>query len=228
MNQPARKIMATRGKNHRWKVPYLKNGRMIHCESGLERDYVRITDFDQNVVEIAYQPLFIPYRIKGKIRFYYPDFKVTFKDGRVLIVEIKPNSKVLKPEIQLKALVGRLYCKKKGWKYIIVTEKQLYENSCLLFNIGFLRALGHQPKVPSVVLQIVYDTLCNTGASTIYMLRENCRDIDDEFFYVAIYKLIYFQKVFADLFSSELTDETLISVNLNHFQFGGEVCASKR
>ncbi|OXM87075.1 TnsA endonuclease N-terminal domain-containing protein [Paenibacillus rigui] len=224
MKQVARKIPVSRGKHYRWKIPFLKNGKMIHCESRLERDYVRLSDFDQHVVDLDYQPLCIPFLLKGRQRFYYPDFKVTTRDGEVRLIEVKAHSKVYKPEVQLKAIVGQLYCKQKGWQYMIVTEAQLYEDSCLQFNLGYLRALGHQPNVPTDTLQLVYDTLIHSGACTIDMLRENCPGIEDEFFYAAIYKLIYYQKVLADLITMEISDETIVSINSNH-ETGGEAYA---
>ncbi|MFT9849398.1 TnsA endonuclease N-terminal domain-containing protein [Aneurinibacillus sp. REN35] len=182
---------------------------MIHCESSIERDYVRIADYDPNILEIIHQPLAIPYLYKHRKRDYYPDFKVLTKDGLVRIVEIKPTSKIKKPENEIKFLVGRLYCEKMGWNYCVVTDVQLRQGY-LQRNLSLLRALADQ-HIPIQKLKYVLQMLRDSGDCTIEMLRENCNNLNSEEFYKAIYSLIYYKKVYVNLISDKLTDISIVS-----------------
>lgn len=98
---------------------------MIHCESSIERDYVKILDFDVNITNVIFQPVVISYRYKGRRRKYYPDFKVITKNGDIWIVEVKSANKLLKPENIVKYIVGEMFCEKKGWHYRVVTDKEM-------------------------------------------------------------------------------------------------------
>jgi hypothetical protein len=208
--KPARRIKPIKGRHFRWKVPLLKNSKMIHCESRLERHFVRLLDFDREVIDVESQPVCLLYDYKGKERKYYPDFKVTTRDGRVRIVEVKVKSKTQNPKNIIKFIIGRMYCESLGWDYQIVTEEQIIQGH-FLENLDKLRAMG-QEWTEYNDLVYVLSTLQSTGASTIEMLRANCSDLDESTFYKCIYKLIYHQKVYVDLFASELNDQTMVSI----------------
>ncbi|WP_280788877.1 TnsA endonuclease N-terminal domain-containing protein [Paenibacillus sp. PastF-3] len=206
----ARKIKASRGKHHRYKVPFLKTKKMIHCESSIERDYVKILDFEPNIVDIIYQPLQIPYIYREKIRNYYPDFKVLTKKGDVWIVEIKPEEKLRNEDNLIKYVVGRLYCNQFGWEYRIVTDK-LIRPGYFQENLAILRALGSQ-LVEIKYLSIVFQKLKQYDTCSINMLRGYCNELEDEVFYKAIYALIYHKNIYVDLISKRLDGEAVVSV----------------
>lgn len=213
--RPARKIGPIKGRHIRWKVPFLKNNKLVHCESRLERLFVRLLDFDREVIEVESQPVCLLYEYKGQERKYYPDFKVTTNDGRIRIVEVKPISRTQDPKNIIKFIIVRMYCASNGWDYQIVTEEQLYHDH-FQENLDKLRAMGHEWTDYKDLVYLIH-TLQNTGASTIDLLRSNCSDLDESTFYKCLYKLIYHQKVFTDLFASKLNDQTLVSI-----QYGEE------
>jgi hypothetical protein len=206
----ARKIKASKGKHYRWKIPFLKNGKMVHCESTLEKDFVRLADFDRSISEVIHQPLAIYYYFKRRRRVYYPDYKMVTSAGKIIIVEVKPQKYVRKVKNEIKFIVGRMYCEERGWEYHIVTEQQI-RLGYLQRNLGLLRGLGHQ-YVSMSDLKLVLDTLKNSGESTIEMLRENCIEMEEATFFKIIYKLIYHQKIYVDLIGSELSDISYVSV----------------
>ncbi|MBW7474324.1 TnsA endonuclease N-terminal domain-containing protein [Paenibacillus oenotherae] len=209
--KPARKIKPVRGKHYRWKVPLLKNGEMIDCESRLERYFVRLLDFDRNVLEVESQPICIAYSYKGKSRKYYPDFKVITSDGQVRIVEVKPKSKTQHPNNVIKFIIGKMYCETKGWEYQIVTEGQIF-NGFIQENIDILRAFGHEVTSYEDLIYLL-NMLSNTGTCTIEVLQSNCSNLDPEVFYKCLYKLIYHQKVYVDLYTEVINEHLLISLN---------------
>ncbi|WP_341282090.1 TnsA endonuclease N-terminal domain-containing protein [Paenibacillus sp. FSL H8-0537] len=208
----ARRIKPIKGRHYRWKVPLLKNNNMIHCESRLERNFVRLLDFDREVLQVESQPVGLLYCYKGKERKYYPDFKVITSDGHIRIVEVKPKSMTQKPENIMKFIIGRMYCDLQGWDYHIVTEEQIFRGY-IQENLDKLRAMGNEWTEYNDLVYVLH-SLQNTGDSTIEMLQSNCTDLDESTFYKCIYKLIYHQKVYADLFATELSEGTMVSIQI--------------
>lgn len=209
MDQHARKIKPSKGKHYRWKVPFFTSFKMVHCESSIERDYVRLADFDPNVVDIIYQPLTIHYLYKHRKRKYYPDFKILKKDGKIAIVEIKSSNKLNKSDNVIKYMIGRLYCEKMGWEYHIATENEIRPGA-LQNNLSLLRAFGNQP-VEIKKLNAVLNNLQMSGTCTISMLRDNCSELDESDFFKSIYALIYHKKLTIDLVNEEISDLSIIS-----------------
>lgn len=183
---------------------------MIHCESRLERNFVRLLDFDRDVLQVESQPVGLLYYYKGKNRKYYPDFKVITSDGHVRIIEVKPKSMTQKPENVIKFIIGRMYCELQGWDYHIVTEEQIFRGY-FQENLDKLRAMGQEWTEFNDLVYVLH-TLQNTGSSTLEMLQSNCNDLDESTFYKCIYKLIYHQKVYTELITEELGEETMVSI----------------
>lgn len=116
---------------------------------------MRFLDDNQNVIKWASEEFFIPYTspIDGKRHRYFPDFWVKKKNrqGLVeeLVIEVKPSSQCKPPNIENKNTPkGRIskryitevknwginsskweaaekFCKRKGWRFVIMTEKDL-------------------------------------------------------------------------------------------------------
>jgi hypothetical protein len=81
-------------------VPSKKKGKMVemvHCESGIERDYAYLLDYDPRVVSYEEQPCKIAYFFEQKERFYTPDFAVYWREQPPSLVECKPASKLDDP-----------------------------------------------------------------------------------------------------------------------------------
>src|SRR2546422_82822 len=102
-----RKVVTRSGKRIRAKFPSTKLNRMIHCESPLERDAVYHFEYRPLVVSYQEQPSIEYYYDRAGVQHrYYPDFRIDFKDGGVLFIEIKParNLKTKKVRDQLEAV----------------------------------------------------------------------------------------------------------------------------
>ena len=106
-------------------------------------------DSHPNVITWGSEELIIPYRspIDNKVHRYFPDFLVTKKnkDGKIetVVIEVKPLKETKPPAPQAKRTpkylrevytwgineakwkAARDYCENKGWKFIIMTEKEL-------------------------------------------------------------------------------------------------------
>ena len=105
-------------------------------------------DSDPDVIKWSSEEVVIPYtdQATDKLHRYFPDFKVTRKEGnttQTYIIEIKPAVQVKKPVRGKKTKMRFLkevmtygknlgkweaaerYCEMKGYKFQILTEKEL-------------------------------------------------------------------------------------------------------
>lgn len=120
----------------------------IVYRSRWESFFMSKLDLNDNVITWASEELAIPYRspLDGRIHRYFPDFYVKSKnpDGTVseLLIEIKPFKETVEPKqnknrnrylTEVKTYVinqtkwnyARAFCEKRGWSFIIVTEREL-------------------------------------------------------------------------------------------------------
>ena len=98
--------------------------------SGWEAAYMKHLDSDPEVELWTYEQTIIEYisniRTK-KIRKYYPDFYVKYRDGREVIVEVKPKRKLEQVSIKKKTGAALIWCAARGMTYQILTEVELKE-----------------------------------------------------------------------------------------------------
>lgn len=128
---------------------YLGDPTNIVYRSRWELVFMGWLDKHPGVLQWGSEELIIPYRspIDNRIHRYFPDFIIKKKtpDGKVdtVVVEIKPKAQTQPPSIQTKATkryitevqqwginsskwkAAENYCKDRGWKFEIITEKEL-------------------------------------------------------------------------------------------------------
>lgn len=128
---------------------YLGDPTNIIYRSRWELVFMGWLDKHPGVLQWGSEELIIPYRspIDNRIHRYFPDFIIKKKtpDGKVdtVVVEIKPKAQTQPPSIQTKATkryitevqtwginsskwkAAENYCKDRGWKFEIITEKEL-------------------------------------------------------------------------------------------------------
>ncbi|GEN36739.1 TnsA endonuclease N-terminal domain-containing protein [Aneurinibacillus danicus] len=208
--EKVRKINPSKSIHFRGKQSSLKNDQMIHWKSLLERDYIRLLEFDPTVICYESQPLVIDYAYRGKIYKYYPDFKIITTDHRARLVEVKPLKFINKPENRVKFEVGKRYCEQHGWTFQVVTEEQI-RPGFLQYNLCKIRKI---PKVlisKSICLQILKN-LAKQGICTIQELREACNEIEESSFFRCFYFLIYHHKIITDLVNEKLSVNSLVAL----------------
>tara|TARA_R110002012_G_C11647515_1_gene611143 strand:+ start:1790 stop:2230 length:441 start_codon:yes stop_codon:yes gene_type:complete len=124
-------------------------GTKATYRSGLELKFFRFCDDSPNVLKWGSENVIVPYRspLDNKMHKYYVDNLVVIKEGEEIkkyLVEIKPYKQTKKPQTkyrkkshllyeqrayitnQAKWHAARDYCKKCGYAFIIITEKELY------------------------------------------------------------------------------------------------------
>lgn len=103
-------------------------GGTVRYRSSWEKGFVEHLDSDPSVLEFRYEWVRIPYVSNsrtGKVRNYMPDFIVTYSDGRVVVYEIKPASRVDQPRNVKKFEAARKWCDENGSTFEVVTEVEL-------------------------------------------------------------------------------------------------------
>ena len=125
----------------------------IICRSSWESAFCRWCDYSQAIVRWASEDIVVKYQdpitpIKnGKPywRIYYPDYTIETEKGEIYLIEVKPlkqtkpptrtsnkSQKTMLTEAktwkvnQAKWRAAEIYCKRRGWKFKIITEKELF------------------------------------------------------------------------------------------------------
>jgi len=142
--KPVRKI--GKGKGSLRGLTYSKkNDTHRAFESSLERDFLEILEFDNNVESFCEQPVEILYLHEGKEHRYTPDVFVSYrKDLEIsasmssLLIEVKYRETLKEKwsEFKPKFKAAKAYAEKRGWKFKIITEKEI--RTTYLSNIKFL------------------------------------------------------------------------------------------
>ena len=131
---------------------YAGDSSNIIYRSSWERTFMEYCDRNPDVVTWASEELHIPYFFigDGKWHRYFPDFLMTTVQARTnrkqtWVVEVKPYKQTLAPvagrtrggrrylrevvayqQNQAKWTAAQAFCQRKGWRFVVITEKDLY------------------------------------------------------------------------------------------------------
>lgn len=117
----------------------------IIMRSSWETRFANWCDKNSSIVKWSSEETIIPYLCPtdGKMHRYFVDFKVTFKDGRTYLIEIKPAKQTIQPVFpgrktkrflmesyafiknQAKWKAANEYAKDRDWGFKIITEHEL-------------------------------------------------------------------------------------------------------
>ena len=131
------------------KSKYIGNPSNIICRSLWERRVCKYLDENSNIIKWGSEEFSIPYVSPkdNKIHRYYPDFIVEKKSSNgeteTIVIEVKPKKQTKPPKKKTKITRNYLnesiiyavneakwnsanvFCKEKGWKFIILTEDSI-------------------------------------------------------------------------------------------------------
>tara|TARA_R110002012_G_scaffold204050_2_gene373630 strand:+ start:8862 stop:9302 length:441 start_codon:yes stop_codon:yes gene_type:complete len=132
---------------------YIGNPSNIICRSTWERKLCKYMDMNSNVIRWGSEEIIVPYvsPVDNKIHRYYPDFIAEIKDNKnevsTFLIEVKPQKQTVVPkkgkkrartyqnEIMTYAVnqekwkSATKFCSEKGWKFKILTEKDLFKGT---------------------------------------------------------------------------------------------------
>lgn len=114
-----------------------KSSSEINYCSSWELDFMKYCDRDDNV-ELMLPVERIPYRVDGVEKNYLPDFKLKLNTGIIVIIEIKPCRLQYKELNLQKRIAGKIYARKNGYKYIVLTENQLFNKKRYFYLLDYI------------------------------------------------------------------------------------------
>lgn len=115
----------------------------VGFESSLERDFYILLDADTSVQSFDEQPVAIEYEgADNRQHTYTPDVLVVYRGDQAAppcLCEVKYREDLAKewPGIKTKLKAGIRYAKSRGWRFKIITEKEV--RTPYLDNVKFLR-----------------------------------------------------------------------------------------
>ncbi len=139
-----RNVVTRSGRKFRMKVSSRKLGRMIHCESILEGDVVRYLDALPFVMHIQEQPLTIPLANAERSSSYTPDLEIVLSDGSTLIIEVKAEKDLWRPDTKSRLELAAQHLRQIGQSFQILTDKDVRSQS-LQQNLRHLKRGWHRP-----------------------------------------------------------------------------------
>lgn len=101
--------------------PSLTTGLSMPYESGLERDFLRLCDFDPSIRDFRSQPFRLRYWMEDRERSYTPDMLI----GANRLIEVKPESRTRKPEFRAWVTAVRAACVQMGYEFEVVTDAEI-------------------------------------------------------------------------------------------------------
>ena len=101
-----------------------QNGGKIKYRSSWELKFLQWCDNNPNIKKVISEGIKIPYYYKNKLRNYYPDFVILYKDKKLLI-EIKPKNMIMNEQNQAKFNAAKKFAKEKNLDFLILTENEL-------------------------------------------------------------------------------------------------------
>jgi len=134
------------------KIISKKNDSIIEFESSLERDFIYLLEFNNNVCSYCEQPI----KLSKDNIFYTPDFYIDYFKGKNELVEIKYSADLLInfEEYQKKFQIAREYCKENNLTFKVLTEveirSQYLENAKFLLRFRSNFNLGHQINLSNI------------------------------------------------------------------------------
>lgn len=137
--KPTRKIGRSRSALRSF-YPSVKVGRMVHLESGLERDFCLLLEYDCNIVRYLEQPVRIHYTLNGEAKHYTPDFLIHYQNPSYLpvLAEIKYRADLRRKWTEYKPTfkAAKQYAQTQGWLFKIYSEVEI--QGVYLNNVRFL------------------------------------------------------------------------------------------
>lgn len=114
-------------------------GRHVGYESFTERDHVMLLDFDPDVTGVAAQPLCLRWRdAGGRVRRHVPDFFARLRDGRGVVIDVRPDDRIPERDAEVFAVTARA-CALAGWEFRRVGEA----DRVLAANVRWLSRYRH-------------------------------------------------------------------------------------
>jgi len=113
-------------------------GQICKYRSGWELKFMEFLDRSPFVKTWGYEKLVIQYlsnKKSGRMRKYYPDFKVEYLDDTVQVIEVKPSRRAKQATVVKKAMAAQEWCSAHSAVFVMITEIELKVLGLLLIDL---------------------------------------------------------------------------------------------
>jgi hypothetical protein len=107
-------------------------------ESRLELGRLLFADFAREVRQIVAQPFMLQAKVNGKVRRHIPDY-LLLTDRGPLVVDVKPQRRLAKPEVAFTFTWTREAVEARGWRYEVWSEPDPHVLENIRFLAGYRR-----------------------------------------------------------------------------------------
>lgn len=101
----------------------VKNGKDLHYRSGMECEVYELLERWDEVHKYEEEPFPVKYSYLGIEHDYFPDLRITFKDGTTEVWEVKPACQTQIGKNKAKWDACGAYCMARSWRFMVLTEK---------------------------------------------------------------------------------------------------------
>lgn len=162
----------------------------VRFESGLERDFLTLIRFRDDVVEIVEQPFTVKFTDStGRRRSYTPDFKVVYRH-KTSLYEVKHKDELRAKWEQYREpyLHVRRWARQNGMIFRIMTERAI--RTVRFHNANML--LPHRGRVPEPIMaQRITARLAGGPLAIGHLLKAVCREDGERgAFYAALWPML--------------------------------------
>ncbi|WP_313560503.1 Mu transposase C-terminal domain-containing protein, partial [Ruminiclostridium cellobioparum] len=169
---------------------------LLYCEFHPYILSIERADIDEkftilyNLEKCNLSPIIIPYEYNGKMHNYYPDFILTLKYGKTIIVELGMYDEKLNAKNLCKSLAAIDYCNKNGWEYWLITDRNILSEK-RKNNLLLLKSYDKQMYKISTLQNEIYNFFKNSDKVSIeYATRLLSKDCDITTAQMATYEYI--------------------------------------
>lgn len=120
-----RKVVRRSSRNVRGYMPSLKLQRAVPWESQNELKLYRVLELSGTVRTYEVQPSVEEIVVEGRQAFYFPDVQVTYRDGRTVILEVKPAWRLRTPKVAARMTAFTAQCRADGREFHVITDEDL-------------------------------------------------------------------------------------------------------
>jgi hypothetical protein len=184
----------------RW---FATTDRHVGYESWLERDHLKLMDFDPRVAAVSSQPFWLHWRDEtGRARRHAPDFFVRRTAGSALVVDVRPDDRIAGKDTEAFAAMAEV-CRLAGWEFARVGEIA----PVVMANVTWLSWYRHHRNAPSEVVRLALLAAFGDGAP----LLEGAAAVGDRLSVLPrLYHLMWCGELVADLSTGPLDRSTMV------------------
>jgi hypothetical protein len=183
-----------------------KNCQMLGFESLLEKEYMLLLEFDDNVESFEEQPVTIP--VPGVAKGYTPDVIVRFRADPVtgqirkpFLTDVKHSDDLQKnaEKYASKFAAAERFSVERDWEFRVTTQHEI--RTPRLANIKFLRAYRNVVPADQACVKVIQLVAESSGFTSSRTLLEQLTGCDDDKLYwlPVIWHLVLTRRLVADL-----------------------------